>query len=241
MTRGADAYITSDVNQHQMWAAQFYKFDEPRRWINSGGAGTMGVGLPFAVGIKIAWPDSEVFCITGEGSIQMNIQELATCKHYDAHVKIIALNNRYLGMVRQWQQIEYSSRYSHTYMDALPDFVKLAQAYGHVGMLIERPQDVEPRLTRSAQAARPHRLSRHPHRPHGKRLSHGARRARHHGNDAENGRGLKLWPASLRRGLARRAQAMTHKPAARQRKALWPAPAAFRGTRHHETHHRRSH
>lgn len=146
MTRGADAYITSDVGQHQMWAAQFYKFDEPRRWINSGGAGTMGVGLPFAVGIKIARPDSEVFCITGEGSIQMNIQELATCKHYDAHVKIIALNNRYLGMVRQWQQIEYSSRYSHTYMDALPDFVKLAEAYGHVGMLIERPQDVEPAL-----------------------------------------------------------------------------------------------
>ena len=146
MTRDADAYITSDVGQHQMWAAQYYKFDRPRRWINSGGAGTMGVGLPFAMGIKLARPDSEVFCITGEGSIQMNIQELSTCKHYDTHVKIIALNNRYLGMVRQWQQIEYDSRYSHSYVDALPDFVKLAEAYGHVGLLVERPQDVEPAL-----------------------------------------------------------------------------------------------
>ena len=146
MTRDADAYITSDVGQHQMWAAQYYKFDRPRRWINSGGAGTMGVGLPFAMGIKLARPESEVFCITGEGSIQMNIQELSTCKHYDTHVKIIALNNRYLGMVRQWQQIEYDSRYSHSYVDALPDFVKLAEAYGHVGLLVERPQDVEPAL-----------------------------------------------------------------------------------------------
>ena len=143
MTRDADAYITSDVGQHQMWAAQYYKFDRPRRWINSGGAGTMGVGLPFAMGIKLARPDSEVFCITGEGSIQMNIQELSTCKHYDTHVKIIALNNRYLGMVRQWQQIEYDSRYSHSYVDALPDFVKLAEAYGHVGIRVERPEDVE--------------------------------------------------------------------------------------------------
>jgi acetolactate synthase-1/2/3 large subunit len=146
MTRGDDVYITSDVGQHQMWAAQFYKFDEPRRWINSGGLGTMGVGIPYAMGIKLGRPASEVFCITGEGSVQMNIQELSTCLQYDTPIKILALNNRYLGMVRQWQQIEYSGRYSHTYMDALPDFVKLAEAYGHVGLLIEKPQDVEPAL-----------------------------------------------------------------------------------------------
>jgi len=146
MTKDADAYITSDVGQHQMWAAQYYRFDEPRRWINSGGLGTMGVGLPYAMGIKLAKPQSEVFCITGEGSVQMNIQELATCRQYDTPVVICALNNRFLGMVRQWQEIEYSGRYSHSYMDSLPDFVKLAEAYGHVGMLIERPQDVEPAL-----------------------------------------------------------------------------------------------
>ena len=146
MTRDADAYITSDVGQHQMWAAQFYRFDEPRRWINSGGLGTMGVGLPYAMGIKLAKPESEVFCITGEGSIQMNIQELATCLQYNTPVKVVSLNNRYLGMVRQWQEIEYSGRYSSSYMDSLPNFVKLAEAYGHVGMLIERPQDVEPAL-----------------------------------------------------------------------------------------------
>lgn len=146
MTRDADAYITSDVGQHQMWAAQYYRFDEPRRWINSGGLGTMGVGLPYAMGIKLAKPDSEVFCITGEGSIQMNIQELATCLQYNTPVKVVSLNNRYLGMVRQWQEIEYSGRYSSSYMDSLPNFVKLAEAYGHVGMLIERPEDVEPAL-----------------------------------------------------------------------------------------------
>jgi acetolactate synthase regulatory subunit len=146
MTKDADTYITSDVGQHQMWAAQYYRFDEPRRWINSGGLGTMGVGLPYAMGIKLAKPDSEVFCITGEGSIQMCIQELSTCLQYNTPIKIVSLNNRYLGMVRQWQEIEYSGRYSHSYMDALPDFVKLAEAYGHVGMLIERPQDVEPAL-----------------------------------------------------------------------------------------------
>ena len=146
MTRGADAYITSDVGQHQMWAAQYYRFDEPRRWINSGGLGTMGVGIPYAMGIKLAKPQSEVFCITGEGSVQMNIQELSTCLQYNTPIKIVSLNNRYLGMVRQWQEIEYSGRYSHSYMDALPNFVKLAEAYGHVGMLIERPQDVEPAL-----------------------------------------------------------------------------------------------
>jgi acetolactate synthase I/II/III large subunit len=146
MTKDADAYITSDVGQHQMWAAQYYKFNEPRRWINSGGLGTMGVGIPYAMGIKLAKPDSEVYCVTGEGSVQMCIQELSTCFQYNTPIKIMALNNRYLGMVRQWQEIEYESRYSHSYMDALPDFVKLAEAYGHVGMLIERHEDVEPAL-----------------------------------------------------------------------------------------------
>jgi len=143
MTKDDDAYITSDVGQHQMWAAQYYRFDQPRRWINSGGLGTMGVGIPYAMGIKLARPESEVFCVTGEGSVQMCIQELSTCLQYNTPIKILALNNRYLGMVRQWQEIEYSGRYSHSYMDALPNFVKLAEAYGHVGMLIERPQDVE--------------------------------------------------------------------------------------------------
>ncbi len=146
MTKDADAYITSDVGQHQMWAAQYYRFDQPRRWINSGGLGTMGVGIPYAMGIKLAKPDSEVYCVTGEGSVQMCIQELSTCLQYNTPIKIVALNNRYLGMVRQWQEIEYSGRYSHSYMDALPNFVKLAEAYGHVGMLIERPEDVEPAL-----------------------------------------------------------------------------------------------
>ncbi len=143
LTAGTDYYITSDVGQHQMFAAQYSKFEEPRRWINSGGLGTMGVGLPYAMGIKLAKPDADVFCITGEGSIQMCIQELSTCLQYRTPVKVLSLNNRYLGMVRQWQQLDYGSRYSHSYMDALPDFVKLAEAYGHVGMLIERPGDVE--------------------------------------------------------------------------------------------------
>ena len=146
MTKDADTYITSDVGQHQMWAAQYYRFDEPRRWINSGGLGTMGVGIPYAMGIKLAKPDSEVYCITGEGSVQMCIQELSTCLQYNTPIKIVSLNNRYLGMVRQWQEVEYAGRYSSSYMDALPNFVKLAEAYGHVGMLIERPQDVEPAL-----------------------------------------------------------------------------------------------
>jgi len=146
LTRGTDAYVTSDVGQHQMWAAQYYGFDEPRRWINSGGLGTMGVGLPYAMGIKLAKPDADVFCVTGEGSIQMCLQELSTCKQYNTAVKVVSLNNRYLGMVRQWQQLDYGGRYSHSYMDALPDFVKLAEAYGHVGLLIERPADVEPAL-----------------------------------------------------------------------------------------------
>jgi acetolactate synthase I/II/III large subunit len=146
LTKGTDAYVTSDVGQHQMWAAQYYRFEEPRRWINSGGLGTMGVGLPYAMGIKLAKPQADVFCVTGEGSIQMCIQELSTCLQYKTAVKIVSLNNRYLGMVRQWQQIDYGGRYSHSYMDALPDFVKLAQAYGHVGLLVEKPGDVEAAL-----------------------------------------------------------------------------------------------
>ena len=146
LTRGVDTYVTSDVGQHQMWAAQYYKFDEPRRWINSGGLGTMGVGIPYAMGIKLAKPESEVYCVTGEGSVQMCIQELSTCLQYNTPIKVLALNNRYLGMVRQWQELDYEGRYSHSYMDALPNFVKLAEAYGHVGMLIEHPRDVEPAL-----------------------------------------------------------------------------------------------
>ena len=145
ITKG-DAFVTSDVGQHQMWAAQYYRFDKPRRWINSGGLGTMGVGLPYAMGVLMANPGAQVACITGEGSIQMCIQELSTCKQYNLPVKIVNLNNRYLGMVRQWQQIEYGSRYSHSYMDALPDFVALAEAYGHVGIRVDKPADVEPAL-----------------------------------------------------------------------------------------------
>ena len=145
VTKG-QAFITSDVGQHQMFAAQYYKFDHPRRWINSGGLGTMGVGLPYAMGVKLAHPDADVACITGEGSIQMCIQELSTCQQYHTPVKVINLNNRYLGMVRQWQEIEYESRYAESYMDSLPDFVKLAEAYGHVGMQISKPADVEPAL-----------------------------------------------------------------------------------------------
>jgi acetolactate synthase-1/2/3 large subunit len=138
-----DAFITSDVGQHQMWAAQYYGFNHPRRWINSGGLGTMGVGLPYAMGVQMANPGATVACVTGEGSIQMNIQELSTCKQYHLTPKIICLNNRYLGMVRQWQEIDYGSRYAESYMDALPDFVALAQAYGHVGVRIDKPGDVE--------------------------------------------------------------------------------------------------
>ena len=142
ITRG-DAYVTSDVGQHQMWAAQFYKFDKPRRWINSGGLGTMGVGLPYAMGVKLAFPDADVACVTGEASIQMCLQELSTCKQYHLPIKIVNLNNRYMGMVRQWQEFFHGNRYSESYMDALPDFVKLAEAYGHVGMRIDKPADVE--------------------------------------------------------------------------------------------------
>ena len=142
VTKG-DAYVTSDVGQHQMWAAQYYKFDKPRRWINSGGLGTMGVGLPYAMGCQFADKNAQVACVTGEGSIQMNIQELSTCAQYGLPIKVILLNNRYLGMVRQWQEFFYENRYSESYMDSLPDFVKLAESYGHVGMKITNPADVE--------------------------------------------------------------------------------------------------
>jgi len=142
VTKG-DAFVTSDVGQHQMWAAQYYKFDKPRRWINSGGLGTMGVGLPYAMGCQLAFPDAQVACVTGEGSIQMNIQELSTCKQFHLPIKVILLNNRYLGMVRQWQEFFYENRYSESYMDSLPDFVKLAESYGLIGMNIDKPGDVE--------------------------------------------------------------------------------------------------
>ncbi len=142
VTKG-DAFITSDVGQHQMWAAQYYGFDKPRRWINSGGLGTMGVGLPYAMGVQMANPGATVACVTGEASIQMCIQELATCRQYHLTPKIILLNNRYLGMVRQWQQIDYGSRYSESYMDSLPDFDKLVESFGHVGVTIDKPGDVD--------------------------------------------------------------------------------------------------
>lgn len=143
---GGDAFVTSDVGQHQMWAAQYYRFNNPRRWINSGGLGTMGVGLPYAMGVQMANPDAQVAVITGEASIQMNIQELSTCLQYRLTPKVLCLNNRYLGMVRQWQEIDYGSRYSESYVDALPDFVKLVESYGHVGMRIEKPADVVPAI-----------------------------------------------------------------------------------------------
>jgi len=157
VTKG-DAFVTSDVGQHQMWAAQYYKFDKPRRWINSGGLGTMGVGLPYAMGVQLAFPDAQVACITGESSIQMCIQELSTCKQYRIPVKVITLNNRYMGMVRQWQEFFYGSRYAESYMESLPDFVKLAEAYGHIGMRIDKPEDVEAALKEAFSPALKERL-----------------------------------------------------------------------------------
>jgi acetolactate synthase I/II/III large subunit len=148
VTKG-DAFVTSDVGQHQMWAAQYYKFDKPRRWINSGGLGTMGVGLPYAIGVSFAHPGATVACVTGEASIQMCIQEMSTAKQFRLPIKVICLNNRYLGMVRQWQEMFHGNRYSESYLDSLPDFVKVAEAYGHVGMRIDRPEDVEGALRRA--------------------------------------------------------------------------------------------
>ncbi len=142
VTKG-DAFVTSDVGQHQMWAAQYYKFDKPRRWINSGGLGTMGFGLPAAMGVQLAHPGSPVACVTGEGSIQMCIQELSTCKQFRLPIKVLLLNNRYLGMVRQWQELFHGNRYSESYMDTLPDFPKLAEAYGHVGLRVDKPGDID--------------------------------------------------------------------------------------------------
>ena len=145
VTKG-NAFVTSDVGQHQMFAAQYYGFNKPRRWINSGGLGTMGFGLPAAMGVQLAHPDAQVACVTGEGSIQMCIQELATCTQYGLPVKIINLNNGFLGMVRQWQEFFYDRRYASSYMDSLPDFVALAEAYGHVGIRVDKPEDVVPAL-----------------------------------------------------------------------------------------------
>lgn len=144
-----DAYVTSDVGQHQMFAAQFYHFDKPRRWINSGGLGTMGFGLPAAMGVQFAFPDAIVACVTGEGSIQMNIQELSTCLQYGLPVKIININNQALGMVRQWQDMQYGGRHSQSYMDSLPDFVKLAESYGHVGIRVDKFEDLAPAMEKA--------------------------------------------------------------------------------------------
>jgi acetolactate synthase-1/2/3 large subunit len=145
-----DAYVTSDVGQHQMFAAQYYHFDKPRRWINSGGLGTMGFGLPSAMGVKLAFPDEEVLCITGEGSIQMCIQELSTCMQYNLPIKIININNEALGMVKQWQDMNYGGRHSEsTYKNSLPDFVKLAESYGHVGIKIEKNSELKSGLEKA--------------------------------------------------------------------------------------------
>jgi acetolactate synthase-1/2/3 large subunit len=145
-TKG-EAYVTSDVGQHQMFAAQYYHFDKPRRWINSGGLGTMGFGLPAAMGVQFAFPDATVACVTGEGSFMMNMQELSTCLQYALPIKIVNLNNAALGMVKQWQDMQYGGRHSHsTYREALPDFVKLVESFGHVGLRVERIGELEPAM-----------------------------------------------------------------------------------------------
>jgi len=145
LTKG-NAYVTSDVGQHQMWVAQYYKFNKPNRWINSGGLGTMGFGLPAALGVKLAYPKSEVVCVTGEASILMCIQELATCLQYRLPIKIINLNNRYMGMVRQWQEFFYEGRYAMSYMEAIPDFSQLASSFGHIGIQINKPSELETKM-----------------------------------------------------------------------------------------------
>ncbi|GAB81035.1 acetolactate synthase 3 large subunit [Shimwellia blattae] len=155
---GGDAYVTSDVGQHQMFAALHYTFDKPRRWINSGGLGTMGFGLPAALGVKLAFPEETVVCVTGDGSIQMNIQELSTALQYRLPVLVLNLNNRYLGMVKQWQDMIYSGRHSQSYMESLPDFVRLAEAYGHVGIGISKPEELESKLREALELVRNDRL-----------------------------------------------------------------------------------
>lgn len=157
LTNG-DAYVTSDVGQHQMFAALYYAFDKPRRWINSGGLGTMGFGLPAALGVKLALPDETVICVTGDGSIQMNIQELSTALQYELPVLVLNLNNRYLGMVKQWQDMIYSGRHSQSYMESLPDFARLAQAYGHTGITVTRPDELESKLIEALEQVRSNRL-----------------------------------------------------------------------------------
>lgn len=157
LTKG-EAYVTSDVGQHQMFAALYYPFDKPRRWINSGGLGTMGFGLPAALGVKMALPDETVVCVTGDGSIQMNIRELSTALQYELPVLVLNLNNRYLGMVKQWQDMIYSGRHSQSYMQSLPDFVRLAEAYGHIGIQINHPDELESKLGEALEHVRNHRL-----------------------------------------------------------------------------------
>lgn len=156
LTKG-DAYVTSDVGQHQMFAALYYPFDKPRRWINSGGLGTMGFGLPAALGVKMALPEETVVCVTGDGSIQMNIRELSTALQYELPVLVVNLNNRYLGMVKQWQDMIYSGRHSQSYMQSLPDFVRLAEAYGHVGIQISHPHELESKLSEALEQVRNNR------------------------------------------------------------------------------------